>query len=84
MVQAGIDTPSGGQTILQYLVPPSKFRRLDYRTGVVAQLGERSVRNAEVEGSNPFNSTATCRIKSTFYDAGSAASIYPQMGFKAR
>ena len=25
--------------------------------GVVAQLGERSVRNAEVEGSNPFNST---------------------------
>ncbi len=25
--------------------------------GVVAQLGERSVRNAEVEGSSPFNST---------------------------
>ncbi len=26
-------------------------------SGVVAQLGERSVRNAEVEGSIPFNST---------------------------
>ncbi len=25
--------------------------------GVVAQLGERCVRNAEVEGSNPFSST---------------------------
>ena len=26
------------------------------RRGAVAQLGERSVRNAEVEGSNPFRS----------------------------
>lgn len=25
--------------------------------GLVAQLGERRVRNAEVEGSNPFGST---------------------------
>ncbi len=25
--------------------------------GLVAQLGERCVRNAEVEGSNPFGST---------------------------
>ena len=27
------------------------------RFGAVAQLGERSVRNAKVEGSNPFRST---------------------------
>ena len=26
------------------------------RNGIVAQLGERCVRNAEVEGSNPFGS----------------------------
>ena len=30
-------------------------------TGAVAQLGERSVRNAEVVGSNPMRSTITLR-----------------------
>ncbi len=29
-------------------------------SGLVAQLGERRVRNAEVEGSNPFGSTTIC------------------------
>ncbi len=32
--------------------------------GDVAQLGERSVRNAEVEGSNPFISTTLATIDS--------------------
>ena len=45
--------------ILQYLVAPSNFGRAEAQNGVVAQLGERSVRNAEVEGSTPFNSTAS-------------------------
>lgn len=31
--------------------------RYDSRTGGLAQLGERRVRNAEVEGSNPLPST---------------------------
>ena len=30
--------------------------------GPVAQLGERRVRNAEVEGSNPFGSTNVQRL----------------------
>ncbi len=30
--------------------------------GAVAQLGERSVRNAEVEGSNPFGSTIPLKV----------------------
>ena len=29
----------------------------EYHVGAVAQLGERSVRNAEAEGSTPFRST---------------------------
>ena len=33
------------------------FRGADVWFGAVAQLGERSVRNAKVEGSNPFRST---------------------------
>ncbi len=45
------------------------------RGGPVAQLGERGVRNAEVEGSNPFRSTMGCNILtlhgySKFPDAG--------------
>ena len=36
---------------------PFNFNAPASAAGVVAQLGERSVRNAEVEGSNPFNST---------------------------
>ena len=32
-------------------------------TGAVAQLGERSVRNAEVEGSIPFGSTSQFIVK---------------------
>ncbi len=31
-----------------------------YSNGLVAQLGERRVRNAEVEGSSPFGSTGNC------------------------
>ena len=34
-----------------------------YTRGDVAQLGERSVRNAEVEGSNPFISTNALKHK---------------------
>ena len=37
---------------------PFNFHAPASADGVVAQLGERSVRNAEVEGSIPFNSTA--------------------------
>lgn len=37
---------------------------LDFdQTGAVAQLVERSVRNAEVEGSTPFCSTRQKRLK---------------------
>lgn len=32
--------------------------------GLIAQLGERGVRNAEVEGSNPFGSTINVPVKS--------------------
>lgn len=35
-------------------------------SGAVAQLGERSVRNAEVEGSNPFRSTGIPRDLDVF------------------
>ena len=35
----------------------NKTPKFDYIFGAVAQLGERSVRNAEVEGSTPFGST---------------------------
>ena len=83
MVSARFDISGGGQTILQCLMPPSKFRRLHYRTGVVAQLGERSVRNAEVEGSNPFNSTVTQRLKSTSYRVGRTLPVSPQIGLRA-
>ena len=38
--------------------------------GLVAQLGERCVRNAEVEGSNPFRS-----MEQTFYKYGSIAQL---------
>ncbi len=41
---------------LQTITGSSKFEST-IDGGVVAQLGERSVRNAEVEGSIPFNST---------------------------
>ncbi len=37
--------------------PFNKTPKFDYIFGAVAQLGERSVRNAEVEGSTPFGST---------------------------
>lgn len=83
MVSARFDISGEGQTILQCLVPPSKFRRLSYRTGVVAQLGERSVRNAEVEGSNPFNSTVTQRVKSTSHRAERTLPVSPQSGLMA-
>ena len=42
-------------------ISPGKAER---KNGLVAQLGERCVRNAEVEGSNPFRST---RRHSRFY-----------------
>ena len=35
--------------------------------GLVAQLGERSVRIREVEGSNPFKSTKKCREVERFH-----------------
>ena len=40
--------------------------------GLVAQLGERCVRNAEAEGSIPFGSTKTPRIylRGVFYYKG--------------
>ena len=38
--------------------------------GLVAQLGERCVRNAEVEGSNPFRS-----MEQKFYKYGSIAQL---------
>ena len=46
-------------------VPPDKVRsaRYNFIFGLVAQLGERSVRIREVEGSNPFRSTKkSCEI----------------------
>ena len=49
--------PIGKQSILHCFPVSSKLLLPSDRFGVVAQLGERSVRNAEVEGSNPFNST---------------------------
>ena len=45
------------------LVPPPTFN------GAVAQLGERSVRNAEVEGSSPFCSTMGHTFTLTFCTA---------------
>ncbi len=48
----------GDRSTLHYLGAPSNFARAEAQNGVVAQRGERSVRNAEVEGSTPFNSTA--------------------------
>ena len=37
------------------------LRRYNFIFGLVAQLGERSVRIREVEGSNPFRSTIPCK-----------------------
>ena len=37
-------------------------------SGLVAQLGERSVRIREIEGSNPFESTKKCREIERFHD----------------
>ena len=39
------------------LLVPVAAQRADPSTGAVAQLGERVVRNDEVEGSIPFSST---------------------------
>ena len=39
------------------------FRPYRLISGLVAQLGERSVRIREVEGSNPFRSTKTHRYE---------------------
>ena len=39
-------------------VRPARIRAARKRSGAVAQLGERCVRNAEVEGSTPFRSTS--------------------------
>lgn len=41
-----------------------------FTNGGVAQLGERCVRNAEVEGSNPFRS-----MEQRFYKYGSIAQL---------
>src|SRR6516164_3079251 len=64
-------------------IPPldlwDRDARIARRGGAVAQLGERRVRNAKVEGSIPFRSTSPifysskqrlkCRISSAFGDA---------------
>jgi hypothetical protein len=51
-------------SLLLAIGPPVVYRyRLLYLErlfGAVAQLGERCVRNAEVEGSTPFRSTSSC------------------------
>ena len=57
--------PGYRPTALQIQEHFSKFGRLLHRNGVVAQLGERSVRNAEVEGSIPFNSTKSPQVDFT-------------------
>ncbi len=41
------------------------FEEQSGKKGRVAQLGERGVRNAEVEGSNPFASTKDLRYGKT-------------------
>src|SRR5580704_4849728 len=41
---------------------PARIRAATKRLGAVAQLGERCVRNAEVEGSTPFRSTSQCPL----------------------
>ena len=51
------------------LTKVSFFVRLSsLQSGDVAQLGERSVRNAEAVGSNPIISTNTLSYKPTTYD----------------
>ncbi len=51
------------------------------QTGPIAQLGERRVRNAEVEGSNPFRSNPLlckdlCRASARRFSCVSAASSF--------
>ena len=41
---------------VQVRLAPLYFLSIKLLIGIVAQLGERCVRNAEVEGSNPFGS----------------------------
>ena len=43
---------------------------VERNTGLVAQLGERRVRNAEVEGSSPFRSTISARHHGEHSGAG--------------
>ena len=46
-------------------------------TGAVAQLGERGVRNAKVEGSNPFRSTVSpSAIPEGFFVPGQVEAAY--------
>lgn len=47
------------------------FPMPDCNHGVVAQLGERYVRNVEVEGSIPFNSTIAFPRTGSLHSAGS-------------
>ena len=50
-----------------FFLPRRKCDRITPCPGAVAQLGERGVRNAEVEGSTPFRSI--CRVESERYGA---------------
>ena len=64
-MRAGVPTPGRAKRRVgprvrrwRVVLDPS---RLAAFTGAVAQLGERSVRNAEVVGSTPIGSTKTAR-----------------------
>ena len=63
-----------------------KFRFLFWKTdkkreyGPIAQLGERQVRNLEVEGSIPFGSTISRKITANLAVIFRLTTIIPQMG----
>ena len=59
---AKVEVASSSLVIRSTIYAPNRERILNLKRfllvfGLVAQLGERCVRNAEVEGSNPFRST---------------------------
>lgn len=62
----GLRLTAGGSITI---VRGARARALELRDGAVAQLGERRVRNAKVEGSIPFSSTnppAGCQVAPAF------------------
>ena len=61
---AKVEVASSSLVIRSTIYAPNRERILNLKRfllvfGLVAQLGERCVRNAEVEGSNPFRSTTS-------------------------